>query len=649
MDADEDVAQTQGGLVMPERYDYSSYCLSQGVPMPPPWGASYQGPPGSGKPWIKTGHFTGAEMYINFAAGGDIYYASVPGGLCVIAAHNDMPGQPSLFDLICQNATTGKACFWESNRYPAPPPNAETSASSVTLVAPGDTGYVATPTTICTSCHAGANAFLTHYSLGGSKHPTDLNGTSGWMPANWFNPIVPASNWPLNPKPSKDVLADYPTSTCYSCHRPGGSGGQFPDLTTVRGGYCDVLRSAATTYTGTQGVMPPAGGQTPNDSFVKAALASCNGTTRPKYAGLTGDFNWMTPTVVRTPSWQYVMASTLKADGVTGGAKYIPRVNNEGWGSPTWLPANYFTTSNASGMYLKFGTTFSYVALSDSYGSVYEKSSGAPTMVDANSLEWPRASPAAAHVFDGTDCIAWIGDDGWITDSCWNPAAGSWSSTNLHAAKDFYGDPAQQTQATTSPMRYQRNSNAESIVYGCGPSWACELRFALVNGKYTYYEYVFKFPYPFRDGTRPVGFASTNGNGNWLFANTTGGLYALQDRTSNGTYGTPTYDTMRLGTGTAYQGSPRPYQRADGRVAVMLNYSLSTGARRILEYNRLTSWSSSSTTIWNYPGDVIGSEPTPFVTTEGLNAVVVQTLDRKLWELRQPAAGGAYVATQIPW
>jgi hypothetical protein len=197
-------------------------------------------------------------------------------------------------------------------------------------------------------------------------------------------------------------------------------------------------------------------------------------------------------------------------------------------------------------------------------------------------------------------------------------------------------------------MRFQRNSSAESIVYGCGPSSVCELRLATVSGLQSWYEYVFNFSYPFRDGTRPVGFASPNNNGNWLFANTTNGLYALQDRSTNSTFAPPSYDETHIGTAVAYLGSPRPYSRADGRVAVMLNYSTSTGTRRIYEHNRLTSW-SSPTTIWNYPNDNIGGEPTPFVTTEGLNSVIVQTRDRQLWELKQPAAGGAYVATQIAW
>ena len=39
-----------------------------------------------------------------------------------------------------------------------------------------------------------------------------------------------------------------------------------------------------------------------------------------------------------------------------------------------------------------------------------------------------------------------------------------------------------------------------------------------VSGIQSWYEYVFNFTYPFRDGTRPVGFASPNNNGNWLFA-----------------------------------------------------------------------------------------------------------------------------------
>jgi hypothetical protein len=231
--------------------DYASYCLNTAhVPLPPKWLASN---------WTDNGNFPGGngDSYTG-QTGGHIYYSvqttgSSP-GVCVVLPHSGGP-----FDIICQG-TNGKACFWESKGTlppSAPPPTGGIDLVSTTV----DSTYVYGGTDLsaatCTTCHQGANAFITHPG----SHATNLFSkvpAGYWMPSNWFDPVV-ASTFPPNRGPGKyDTIPG--SSLCMgACHIAGGPAGRLPDLglngTT---GYCSIL-SEITSRPDSNGGMPSSG------------------------------------------------------------------------------------------------------------------------------------------------------------------------------------------------------------------------------------------------------------------------------------------------------------------------------------------------------------------------------------------------------
>jgi hypothetical protein len=272
-------------------HNYVSKCVSNGVPKPPDWGASTVGAPGSGKPWIYNGDYKAGydpdPPDAFFFLDGSVFYSqsTTPPGICVLNEHRN-----GFFDVICQaasgvNGGTPKACFWEGIRtWSATLPSqalmlADTTKDST--VVQGGTSLADADR--CTRCHAGENAFITHFASG---HPLNLNGYPGWMPSDFIDPIVDKS-FPI-PTPA---TAGYPAG-CAACHTKGGLAGRLPSLTNMSqysGHYCDLL--AEVTNRSPQYGGMPAGG--PNctrnqdcpaqtDPAVKAMLADCGGPS-PRY------------------------------------------------------------------------------------------------------------------------------------------------------------------------------------------------------------------------------------------------------------------------------------------------------------------------------------------------------------------------------
>ena len=264
---------------------YAQKCSDNGVPLPPAWGTTTIGAPGSNKAWIDNGVYRDGFFGLN----GHIYYSqsSTPAGICVLNAHFE-----NLFDVICEGKN-GKACFWEGSRDYNPPATPiiladKTVASSVVFggadIATADR---------CTSCHAGENAFLTHYVPG---HALNLNDKIGWSPAtqtSFLDPIVPAGY----PQPGASPTNYAPTCTG-ACHTAGGIGGRFPDLRTSKftDHFCSLL-DIVTRRTGAEGGMPPdqncdesngALCSRHTDKGVRAMIAACAAPNPPVPTSISG-------------------------------------------------------------------------------------------------------------------------------------------------------------------------------------------------------------------------------------------------------------------------------------------------------------------------------------------------------------------------
>jgi hypothetical protein len=184
---------------------------------------------------------------------------------------DDASGPAIGLGVICQS-TAGKVCFWEltvalpwdatngTHIHPVDvtAANGGVNPSITGLTAPitpgdnnfwwrGGTGLLGNQSVeasqentggirVCTSCHAGANAFVNHPGTA-----TDLlrpatahsPGTyapvarSHYFPSAWPDPIVPLG-FPMNPGP-KDYSAAGTDGNCEGCHNANNAG-QFPSL-----------------------------------------------------------------------------------------------------------------------------------------------------------------------------------------------------------------------------------------------------------------------------------------------------------------------------------------------------------------------------------------------------------------------------------
>lgn len=229
---------------------------------------------------------------------GEVWYASPLNdyaGLCMAFTRVDS------IDVICQSATTGKACFWEGrqnagNLPPRTPPKVGDPAinlvSTTSSYLFGGTDLL-TGAFHCTDCHQGENAFIAHYG----DHPTNLGPSNPqnlldpnlWFPSQWYDPIVPAG---FSPNPPPGNYASFPgSSVCLSCHSGRTNAGRLPDLSATNsaqgGGLCSIL--ANVTNGNSVDRMPPssagcAGNCSNTQTFPRALLNLCNDVnlaTRP--------------------------------------------------------------------------------------------------------------------------------------------------------------------------------------------------------------------------------------------------------------------------------------------------------------------------------------------------------------------------------
>lgn len=138
--------------------DYTHTCRANGVPIPPDWNPS-------SAEWERHGNVRTVLLTPdNFeqAPVDDTSFTSVwsyasPNvrGACIAIGRNG-----GVFQIICQSAATGHACFWSNDPHsPTAGWNLETAEVRISSLRDPDQGF-APGTVPCTECHRGNNAFL---------------------------------------------------------------------------------------------------------------------------------------------------------------------------------------------------------------------------------------------------------------------------------------------------------------------------------------------------------------------------------------------------------------------------------------------------------------------------------------------------------
>jgi hypothetical protein len=553
--------EQESALVVPSGTSYASYCSSQHVPMPPTWvSTNVDAPPNtnSAKAWKANGHLNAADSYISSFRGANIYYSSNASGVCAIAAHEADGGGFGEFDVICQNPA-GRACFWAGTL-------AQTASSTaVDLVASNSV----TPGQGCTTCHAGENAFIGHFS-----GPVGLASVPGWFPSSWATPIVTSASEVQNPGP--EPITGYPSSTsgCPSCHSAGGSAGRFPLLTSPQlrppadGGagasYCDILR-VVTNRSGANGGMPPTLTCTPDvdcaaqtDPYVQAMLAAC--------APQTARADFRTPTALTGygTSSPYLGQYEHVLVGTGSLSSYYPSRtelwNNyssngylHGWDEQN--KTNSLPTTLKTGMWLKdsIGASVSMVA-TDASGYVWELNGTSKYPVNSV-LSAGAPSPYLRH--DGYNVVVFRGFDGWIYESYWNGS--SWLTNFI---------PSQTLKALGDPIGYSRGSSS-AVVYKCDVNRICELRW--MNGSWS--SRTLPASAYIKGTTQPVPFKRQGVEERTIYYTSYEGLHAISDNTDPA-FG-PVSDTLIVAD-PWMSSSPAPYSDQVGGASVV--YTQDQGA-----------------------------------------------------------------------
>jgi hypothetical protein len=138
--------------------DYMESCRARGVPVPPDWKQSSSEWESHGN--LKTILLTPnspEQAPVDHTAFASVWSYASPNvrGACIALGRNG-----GSFQIICQSATTGHACFWgndpSSSRTQWTPEATEVQLSSLRDPVQG----FALGTVACTECHRGNNAFL---------------------------------------------------------------------------------------------------------------------------------------------------------------------------------------------------------------------------------------------------------------------------------------------------------------------------------------------------------------------------------------------------------------------------------------------------------------------------------------------------------
>ncbi|MBU1374729.1 MAG: hypothetical protein KJ775_16555 [Alphaproteobacteria bacterium] len=239
---------------------YAASCQAEGVPLPPNWT--------SGK-WVLQGVLPQEFNFLELGLEVEVYaYAdpNAPGACIALPRWDDAAKTKVTLGVICQSATTGKACFWDNR-----PHNGEgepfTAAELATTDIQRDWVNGSDPDLIgggkCVMCHRGENVFIIHPKTPLQVRPPFVTKFKGWYtPVNtlgWTNP-------PATTLPNTDGEA------CDTCHEIAST--TDPESAS----YCVILSKAAVKE------MPsrdgPAGWPTPSADYlahINALKANCPG------------------------------------------------------------------------------------------------------------------------------------------------------------------------------------------------------------------------------------------------------------------------------------------------------------------------------------------------------------------------------------
>lgn len=149
--------QTESGNVVSEG-NYMESCRAKGVPVPPDWRTS-------SSDWQSHGNLKTILLTPNSLEKVDVdeatfasvwsYASPIARGACIALGRSD-----GSFQIICQSATTGHACFWgNDSRSSSTGWNPKTAEVRLASLRDPVQGF-ASGTVPCTECHRGNNAFL---------------------------------------------------------------------------------------------------------------------------------------------------------------------------------------------------------------------------------------------------------------------------------------------------------------------------------------------------------------------------------------------------------------------------------------------------------------------------------------------------------
>ena len=208
------------------------YCVLNGVPQPPDWGAAG---------WVRktAGAVTTVpfnRLYIFKDAGytTEVWTATDPAGRGGCIALPRKRGTETTLGVICQNKDTGNACFWDNRPHAGGSTYSDTQMSGLKKsivrdwVNGKDTALIGGGK--CVNCHRGNNAFVLHQdTLISNNPPMPFNTNS----AVWYT-MINSLGW-INPP--KTVLPG--NGGCVTCHDIGST------TDRERGNYCALLKLAA--------------------------------------------------------------------------------------------------------------------------------------------------------------------------------------------------------------------------------------------------------------------------------------------------------------------------------------------------------------------------------------------------------------------
>lgn len=138
--------------------DYMRTCRSKGVPIPPDWTSSSSAWEGHGRLatiLLTPNHLDEVQPDQTTFASVWSYASPALRGACLALGRNG-----GVFEVICQSAATGHACFWRNDPgSPSTRWTEETPAVALSTLRDPERGF-APGTVACTDCHRGTNAFL---------------------------------------------------------------------------------------------------------------------------------------------------------------------------------------------------------------------------------------------------------------------------------------------------------------------------------------------------------------------------------------------------------------------------------------------------------------------------------------------------------